>query len=126
MSQYAGPGAGWTLVIPVQSAARAKSRLVVPAGVDRPGLARAIARDSLDAVRATPAVARVVVVTADDDLAAECTAAGDHVVRDSGRSLSEAVRHGVEVAQQLAPDVPAAVLPADVPALTVAELTEAL
>ncbi|WP_200941765.1 2-phospho-L-lactate guanylyltransferase [Angustibacter sp. Root456] len=128
MSQYAAPSPrhGWTLVLPVQSSTRAKSRLEVPAGVDRPRLARAIARDSLAAVRATSAVARVVVVTADDDLAAECAAAGDHVVRDSGRSLSDAVRRGVEVAQQLAADHPAAVLLADVPALTPDELAAAL
>lgn len=121
-----GAGAGWTLVLPVQSAARAKSRLDVPAGVDRPRLARAIARDSLAAVRATAAVARLVVVTADDDLASDCAHAGDHVVRDTGRSLTEAVRRGVGAARALAPETPAAVLLADVPALTPDDLAGAL
>ncbi|MGN6610728.1 MAG: 2-phospho-L-lactate guanylyltransferase [Angustibacter sp.] len=126
MSQYAAPSHGWTLVLPVQSAARAKSRLEVPVGVDRAQLARAIARDSLAAVRGASGVARVVVVTADDDLAAECLRAGDHVVRDSGRSLTDAVRRGVEAAEALASAAPAAVLLADVPALTGADLCEAL
>jgi 2-phospho-L-lactate guanylyltransferase len=112
--------------MPVQSSARAKSRLEVPADVDRPRLARAIARDSLTAVRQASGVHRVVVVTADGDLAAECLRAGDHVVRDSGRSLTEAVRLGIEAAEALAPRAPAAVLLADVPALTGADLSEAL
>ncbi len=128
MSEFARPGAGagWTLVLPVQSAARAKSRLDVPRGVDRPRLARAIARDSLAAVRATAEVGRCVVVTADDDLAADCASAGDHVVRDTGRSLTDAVRRGVEAATAIAPDAPAAVLLADVPALTADDLARAL
>ncbi len=65
-------------------------------------------------------------MTADDDLAAECAHAGDHVVRDSGRSLTDAVRRGVEAAQGLAPDAPAAVLLADVPALVADDLRQAL
>lgn len=124
--EAADAASGWTLVLPVQSPARAKSRLEVPAGVDRPALARSIARDALAAVRATTAVARRVVVTADEETAAQCRTAGDHVERDSGRSLTEAVRRGVEAARAIAPDAPTAVLLADVPALTSEELAAAL
>lgn len=113
-------------MLPVQGSSRAKTRLEVPSGVDRQRLARAIAGDSLAAVRATAGVARRVVVTADDGLAAECARAGDHVVRDSGRSLTDAVRRGVEAARALAPGAPTAVLLADVPALTADDLAQAL
>ena len=41
MSSAAGAGARFTLVLPVQTAARAKSRLVAPQGVDHAALARA-------------------------------------------------------------------------------------
>jgi 2-phospho-L-lactate guanylyltransferase len=116
----------WTLVLPVQSAARAKSRLEVPAGVDRSRLARAVARDSLAAARGASLAARLVVVTADDTLADECRRSGDHVVRDDGRSLTSAVRRGIDTARALAPQDPTAVLLADVPALTADDLDQAL
>jgi 2-phospho-L-lactate guanylyltransferase len=116
----------WTLVLPVQDPGRAKSRLEVPAHVDRAALAQAIASDSLSAVRSTPAVARRVVVTAGEVMAARCRAEGDTVVRDDGLSLSAAIRNGLAVALALEPEAPAAVLLPDVPALTADDLQAAL
>ena len=52
----------WTVVIPVKSPARGKSRLSVD-GVDRVALARAIALDTVAAAVACDSVAQVVVVT---------------------------------------------------------------
>jgi 2-phospho-L-lactate/phosphoenolpyruvate guanylyltransferase len=118
--------ARWVLVLPVQSATRGKSRLEVPPGVVRSTLARAIALDSLAAVRSTPSVACRVVVTADDDLARDCGAAGDSVVRDGGNSLTAAIERGLAVARSLAPASPTAVLLPDVPALTSDDLATAL
>ena len=116
----------WTVVLPVQRPSRAKSRLEVPPGVDREALARAIALDSLAAVREAAGVAHRVVVTSDVDLAEACRRAGDTVVRDDGRSLTAAVRSGVRAALEVTPAQPAAVLLADVPALTGEELQTAL
>src|SRR5580698_1201871 len=53
----------WTVLLPVKVLARAKSRLAVLAGDRRRELALALAADTVAAVLACPAVARVVVVT---------------------------------------------------------------
>ncbi len=110
----------------MQHPARAKSRLQAPSSVERAALARAIALDSLAAVRATASVVRRVVVTADDDLARRCAAAGDTVVRDDGHSLTAAIGSGVEVALADQPEAAVAVLLPDVPALTAGDLATAL
>lgn len=90
----------WRLVVPVQRAERAKTRLVAPEGVSRPGLARAIAADTLTAVcRALPP-RDVLVVTSDPASAALGHDLGARVVPDPGAGLDAAVRAGLEQAQQ--------------------------
>ncbi len=118
--------AAWALVLPVQQAGRAKSRLVAPDGVDHAGLARAIALDSLAAVRASELVGHRVVVTSDEVVGPLSATAGDHVVTDPGEGLSAAIRRGVDHVARAWPGAPVAVLLADVPALRPAQLTEAL
>ena len=85
---------GWTLVIPVRGGA-GKSRLVVP-DIDRAALARAIGLDTIAAAQACPAVAQVVVVTADAEIAREISD-GCLVVTDPGTGLNDAVRAGLAV-----------------------------
>jgi len=126
MSSARAAFATWTLVLPVQSAGQAKSRLVVPAGVDHDRLARAMALDTLAAVRACPLVRRTIVVTSDEVVGPDALAAGDDVLPDDGRGLGTAVATGVARALQLAPDGAIGVLLADLPALTPADLTLAL
>ena len=113
---------GWTVVLPVKNAGRAKSRLagLRDAG---PGLARAIALDTIEAVAACPAVARVVVVTDDDGLAASVPP-GVVIVEDHVRSGPNAA---VEAAMASIPgSQPRAALLADLAALRPAELGQAL
>ena len=118
--------AGWTLVLPVQSAGRAKSRLAVPAGVDHDRLARAMALDTLAAVRACPLVRHRIIVTSDEVVGPAAVGAGDDVVLDDGSGLGAAVATGVARALQLAPAGAIGVLLADLPALTPADLILAL
>jgi 2-phospho-L-lactate guanylyltransferase len=116
----------WTVVMPVQSASRAKSRLVAPAGVDHRELARAIALDTLDAVRACELVGRRVVVTSDPVVGPLASAAGDTVVMDAGAGLGGAVAAGLAHAAEHAPDLPVAVLLADLPSVTTDDVALAL
>ena len=126
MSSADRAGARFTLVLPVQSAARAKSRLVAPPGVDHAALARAIATDALAAVRACDRVVRRVVVTSDPVIGPAARALGDEVVLDPGSGLTAAVDAGVARARGLDPDGAVGVLLVDLPALTAADLTLAL
>ncbi len=102
----------WTVVIPVKGTAGAKSRLGAA-----PGLALAIALDTVVAASATRA--RVLVVTAAD--AAPFEALGAEVIADPGAGLNAAARQGIAHAHG-----PVAVLLGDLPALQPAELAAAL
>ncbi len=120
------PTPGWSLILPVQRGERAKSRLRVPHGVDRPALARAIATDSLAAVRACPAVALRVVVTSDPLIGPLGRRSGDEVIDDPGVGLAAAIQAGVSHAAGRRPLAPVAVLLADVPAAGPDDLDAAL
>lgn len=115
------------VIVPVKPPARAKSRLA-PLGDDvRRTLAGALARDTVTAALACPAVAVVVVVTDDPLLGRELGALGTHVVPDGAvDDLNLTLRQaGAELAR-LRPDLATAVLCADLPALRADELTLAL
>lgn len=103
----------WTIVVPVKGTATAKSRL----GGD-PGLARAIA---LDTVEAALPVGRLVVITT-EAAAVDFRALGAEIVHDPGQGLSAAVLQGIAAAGPGR----VAVLQGDLPALTSAELEGAL
>lgn len=126
MSPPPAAATSWVLVLPVQRAARAKSRLVAPGGVEHSRLARAIATDTLDAVRGCPVVRHRIVVTSDEMVGPYAVSRGDLVVPDAGRGLAAAVAAGLARASQLSADVGVGVLLPDLPALTAADLTEAL
>lgn len=141
MPQQGSPTALWTLVLPVQRAERAKSRLLAPAGVEHPALARAIAMDCLAAVRSCPVVRHRIVVTRDEVVATAAAAAGDVVISDDDGpgagpanatgphhtgGLGAAVAAGLAHAGPLSGDGPVAVLLADLPALTPGDLQVAL
>jgi 2-phospho-L-lactate guanylyltransferase len=134
----------WTVLLPVKVLARAKSRLAVLAGDRRRELALALAADTVAAVLACPAVARVIVVTSDPVAGPLLAALGAVVVSDepAGRSvpdsadslgdlgpqdqLNAALRHGAAVASRRWPGTGLAALTADLPALRPAELATAL
>ncbi|WP_028049187.1 2-phospho-L-lactate guanylyltransferase [Cellulomonas sp. URHD0024] len=108
----------WVVVVPVKPAAEGKTRL---AGLlcpsERAALARAMALDTIQAAAATPGVARVLVVTSDDEL----EAAVPFVVDDPGGGLNAAVRAGLAAATGTV-----AVLLGDLPALRPDDLHAAL
>ncbi|MFN8077059.1 MAG: 2-phospho-L-lactate guanylyltransferase [Kineosporiaceae bacterium] len=112
----------WTVVMPVKGGPTAKSRL----GAE-PRLATAIALDSVAAALGCPAVGAVLTVTGDDEVAAACAALGARVVREARAQggLDAAVTLGVARARGSGAG-PLAVLLADVPALTPADLAAAL
>jgi 2-phospho-L-lactate guanylyltransferase len=137
----------WTVLLPVKVLARAKSRLAVLAGERRRELALALAADTVDAVLACPAVARVVVVTSDPVAGPLLAALGAVVVSDEPAGLdgpsgpggpespgdlgvqdllNAALRHGATVAARRWPGTGLAALTADLPALSPAELATAL
>lgn len=126
----------WHLVIPVKDAAVGKSRLAralagveFGAGVgsahraDRETIGRALARDTLRAACLTVSPARVVLVTADEVIAAEFRDHGVTTVRDAGVGLNAAVTLGLA---RTPPGGRVAVLLGDLPALTPADLGHAL
>jgi len=115
----------WTLLLPVKGGPQAKSRLGAP-----PGVASAIALDTLAAVLAARPVGRVVVVTADRACAQAARAAGAEVTGETrpGEGLVAAVRDGVAAVGRRRPWGlrPAAVLLADLPALRPEDLEAGL
>ncbi|HEX5535362.1 MAG TPA: 2-phospho-L-lactate guanylyltransferase [Actinomycetales bacterium] len=112
---------GWQLVLPVKGGSGAKSRLGL--GVRAPHVALAMALDCLEAVLASPSVARVVVVTGDDDTHDAASALGADVVADppTGGGLFAAVQVGLASVAG-----PAAVLLPDLPCLRPGDLTRGL
>jgi 2-phospho-L-lactate guanylyltransferase len=134
----------WTVLLPVKVLARAKSRLAVLAGDRRRELALALAADTVAAVLACPAVARVIVVTSDPVAAPLLAALGAVVVPEESAGLdgldgpedsagpgpqhllNAALRHGAAVASRTWPGTGFAALTADLPALRPAELSAAL
>ncbi|WFE96804.1 2-phospho-L-lactate guanylyltransferase [Micromonospora sp. WMMD987] len=121
--------ARWVLVVPVKRLRAAKSRLrgALPA-VPHEELALALAADTVGAALACPAVAEVLVVTADPRVAATAGAAGARVVPDRpDAGLNAALRHGVDaVVTDGDRGAWVAALTADLPALRPAELAAAL
>lgn len=113
------------MVLPVGSFAEAKTGLAGQVAGHHAELAHAFYLDTLRAVRATPAVGVVVVVTSDPLAASQARTLGAVTAteRVSGRGAECAATRGVT---SLAPDAPVAVLVADLPALRPDELHQAL
>lgn len=118
----------WYVVIPVKGGPRAKSRLVVEHHGARAALARAIAEDCVTAAVDGLPPRRVVVATADSEVAAWARGAGASVATDPGRGLNAAVRAGVRsVHHEVGSSTCAvAVLLGDLPALRPTDLRRAL
>lgn len=117
------PPALWTLVVPVKPAGSAKSRLAVP-GLDKAALARAIARDTVEAASACAHVERVVVVTPRGrDASVLASIERVTVVEDTATGLRSAIALGLAAAGET---VARGVLLGDLPALRPSELSFAL
>jgi len=117
----------WSVLMPVKVLARAKSRLAGLAGPRRAELALALACDTVTAVLACQAVARVIVITDDPAAGAALAGLGALVVPDEPRDgLNAALRHGAAFATVRWPGSGTAALSADLPALRPAEIGRAL
>lgn len=127
----------WSLVLPVEPFALAQQDLVTAARGHQAELAHAFFLDTLRAVRATPGVGLVVVVTTDPLAAAQARtlgAATTTVVPGPTTGFPAAGRLPgyrpdtalLAAAGRLAPGAPVAVLGADLPALRPDELGRAL
>jgi 2-phospho-L-lactate guanylyltransferase len=117
----------WSVLIPVKVLAEAKSRLASLAGPRRAELALALASDTVTAVLASDAVARVIVITDDQDAALVLAALGALVVPDEPRAgLNPALRHGARYAAARWPGDGMAALSADLPALRPEQIGQAL
>ena len=117
----------WSVLMPVKVLAEAKSRLASLAGPRRAELALALASDTVTAVLASDAVARVIVITDDQDAAPVLAALGALVVPDEPRAgLNPALRHGARYAAARWPGDGMAALSADLPALRPEQIGQAL
>lgn len=119
------PATSWRLVVPVKLAEVAKSRLVPPVPVSRPDLARAMARDTLEAVCGALEPGAVLTVTSDPAAAAAARGLGAAVLADPGDGLNAAVRAGAAAWLSNGPG-PVGILLGDLPALQPADLLAAL
>jgi 2-phospho-L-lactate/phosphoenolpyruvate guanylyltransferase len=116
----------WWIVVPLKDTRLGKSRLRVDPPT-RVALARAMARDTLDAILATPGVDRVVLVCEDptDATLLEDPRLIAHL-DTTRRGLNPAITAGATLARSLAPGAHLAALPADLPGLTRTDLAAAL
>jgi 2-phospho-L-lactate/phosphoenolpyruvate guanylyltransferase len=111
---------GWTVVVPLKPPAIGKSRLAVLAE-DRPGMARAIAQDTLAAACACHRVDEVVVVSADRSW--ELPEGARLVPEPRPTTIDDAVARGLDTVSGQAPR---AVLLGDLSGLDAGDLAEAL
>lgn len=117
----------WHLVIPVKDAELAKSRLEAPQPLRRADLARAVARDTVEAACAALGPERVTVVTSDVVTRDVAQVLGARVVSDPGQDLNAAVAAGwQDVPDPTGRRVGWAALLGDLPALRPQDLREAL
>jgi 2-phospho-L-lactate guanylyltransferase len=99
------PTAAWVAVVPVKPLRAAKTRLrgAVPEAV-HPDLVLAMARDTVAAVLACRAVARVVVICDDPAVCTELTALGALCLPDApAAGLNAALAYGAQAAQRTDP-----------------------
>lgn len=124
---------GWWVVVPVKETGRGKSRLAGTLPDDgRAALVRAMALDTLAAVRTAGSVGGVVLVCSDEAFA---RAAADDappagallvVVDDPGAGLDAAVLAGALEARRQVPGCPLAAVLGDLPLLTPADVDAVL
>ncbi|MDT0202492.1 2-phospho-L-lactate guanylyltransferase [Nocardioides sp. AE5] len=119
----------WTVLVPLKSLARAKSRLLVPAP-QRRALAAAMAADTVAACRRTPRVQRVVLVCESESDAATVAALSSEpfdVLVAPGLEHNHALVHAEQKLRSLSTaQVGMATLPGDLPFLQPAELAPLL
>ncbi len=113
----------WTVVVPMKSSLRGKSRIDVDP-ILRRALARAMALDTVEAAAGAANVGAVLVVADDaEDAAQFAPVPGVRTLLTAAAGLNEAIGAGL---RSLPPRSRTAVLPGDLPSVTSVELDEAL
>ncbi|WP_111765125.1 2-phospho-L-lactate guanylyltransferase [Nakamurella deserti] len=115
----------YAVLIPLKATTRGKSRLGLPDG-PRAALARAMALDTVAAVRGAAGVSLVLVLTEDVPDADALAGCGVEVVLTDVRGLNETIAEGARLLTARGWTGPVAVLPGDLPFLTAADLAAAL
>jgi 2-phospho-L-lactate/phosphoenolpyruvate guanylyltransferase len=119
--------ARFCVIVPVKATAYAKSRLSPLGDRARRELVGAFAADTVAGALRSPRVGAVLVVTDDHVLAAGLRALGAQVVPDGAADdLNESLAQAAAEAHRRWPELRPAALCADLPALDVRQLTEAL
>jgi 2-phospho-L-lactate/phosphoenolpyruvate guanylyltransferase len=121
----------WTVIVPVKRLEAAKTRLRgALADADHAALVLAMALDTMASALASPIVGRVVLVTGDAGPGEAAAALGAEVIADvPDAGLNPALAYAATLVRPkgAAASLPGvAALPADLPALRTADLTEAL
>lgn len=121
----------WLVVIPFKGAPSSKSRLAARFDdLSRHALALAFLQDVVAAVRETPGVARVLIVSSEPGLATLFPEtpglAPLALTPDPRHGLNGAIAHGIRVARAADSSAHVAVLLGDLPELTARELGDAL
>lgn len=115
----------YAVLIPLKATVRGKSRLGLPDG-SRTALARAMALDTVRAVRGAALVSTVVVVIEDEADAAVFEGGDVEIALTSIRGLNETIAGAARLLADRGWPRPVAVLPGDLPFLTSADLSAAL
>jgi 2-phospho-L-lactate guanylyltransferase len=124
VTEPAGRGGTWTVVLPVKSLSVAKSRLALGPGPSIESLALAFFQDTVTAARSCTSVASVIVVTADDRIGEHARRAGCSVIDDSGHpGINAAAQWGARFASHSSG---IAILVSDLPGLLPESLAEVL
>ncbi len=117
----------FVVIVPVKPPARAKSRLDALPADRRRDLAAAFARDTVAAVRRTPHVVAVLVVTDDHLFAAQLRADGCEVIPDGvSDDLNATLQQAAAEVSRRWPDALPVALCADLPCLSSDDLADAL
>ena len=123
----------WVVVVPVKGSTESKTRLAAAwtteagfSGQQRRELALAFALDAVTAIAAAAEVREVIVVTGDEVAATVLAGLGARLVDDPGAGLNGAMTAGIAEARLRYPDAMVAAMTADLPALTAADVDDAL
>lgn len=115
----------YAVLIPLKATTRGKSRLGLP-DAQRTALARAMALDTVAAVRRADGVSTVLVLTEDRSDADALAGCGVEVLLTDVRGLNETIAEGARILAERGWPGPVAVLPGDLPYLSPADLSTAL
>jgi 2-phospho-L-lactate/phosphoenolpyruvate guanylyltransferase len=126
MMSFSAEQPRFTALIPAKPPRLGKQRLSAVPPAFRTALAGAFALDTIEAVRACPSIEAAWLVSADATLAAAADRLGVPTIADPVAAGFNAMLRAVVRELGLSPSATVAVVPADLPAMTSADLDQAL